>query len=224
MDSLLINLLISLLLFFVFLAVVGGIFYFIARKIRRRGEIVRSLNMELFLILIPREGSSEQDKEKTFQQKIESMEHLFSIFSNLKEKGFWHLWEYGKQSLVWEMVYQQGEISFYVAVPKRYTETLVRAVHAMYPDAVVEPSADYDIFRPHGPAAASYVRTALSSILPIRTYRSLESDPLQSIAAVMANLPEDEHAAMQVIMRPTKSEKSKARKVAIEMQKGKSLD
>src|SRR3989344_7574144 len=154
MSDLLLNLLLSigLLLGTIFVAWLG--FFLVSRGIKRRGQVVRSLDMELFLILTPREAPPEET-QKSAKEKIQPMEQLYSIFSSLAGGGFWTAWEFGPPHVTWEIVFNKGEISFYAAVPSRYADTLVRAIHAVYSDAVVERVEDYDIFRPGGETAAS---------------------------------------------------------------------
>ena len=199
-------------------------FFLVSRGIKRRGQVVRSLDMELFLILIPREAPPEET-QKSAKEKIQPMEQLYSIFSSLAGGGFWTAWEFGPPHVTWEIVFNKGEISFYAAVPSRYADTLVRAIHAVYSDAVVERVEDYDIFRPGGETAASYVVTARTPLLPLKTYQSLEVDPLDNMLTALAKLEDADGAAVQVIMRPVgSSHLSKARKLAVKMQEGKSFE
>ncbi|MEK7629649.1 MAG: type IV secretion system DNA-binding domain-containing protein [Patescibacteria group bacterium] len=205
------------------------IFYFVASSIKNRGRVASGLNMELFLILIPQDEYLEPgQKPKTDKEKIQPMEQLYSVFASMMEKGSWRIFEFGQPYLVWEIAYVKNEIRFYVSVPSRYRDMLVRAVHSVSSEAVVEPTPDYNIFTPTkngGGVAGSYLMTRRSSFLPIKTYQELDVDPLNEIATHFSKLMDDESAVMQVLMRPTKKKFNKtALKITKKMQEGYSFD
>lgn len=205
------------------------VFLWVAGSIKRQGRVARGLNLELFLILIPQDEYLEPgQKSKTDKEWIQPMEQLYSVFSAMLEKGFWRVFEFGQPYLVWEIAFINNEIRFYVSVPSRYRDMLVRAVHSVSPEAVVEPAADYNIFTPAengGGVSASYVVTGRNSLLPIRTYQSLEVDPLSEMATHFSKLGEGESAVMQVLMRPSPKKFNKlAFKVTKKMQAGMSFE
>ncbi len=224
MDNLITNFLISIGLLAGLFIVLFIIFWLFSRSIKKRGEVVRSLDMELFLILIPRETTPEE-KSKEARERIEPMEQLYSLFSALKPGGFWKRWEYGSPYIVWEMTHIKGKIAFYASAPSRYADALVKGIHSIFPEAVVEPVEDYDIFEPGQVTSASYIVTSRSEILPIKTYQSLGVDPLNNIASAMASLNNDEGASLQIVMRPVKKGwGSKAKKVIKEIKRGKTFE
>jgi len=112
-------------------------------------------------------------------------------------------------------------------VPSRYKDMLARAVHSVSSEAVIEPVVDYNIFeagQSEG-VSASYVMTARNSLLPIRTYRELEVDPINEILTHFTKLAPGEKAVMQVLMRPASRKFLKtALKVTKNMQKGMSFE
>lgn len=224
MPSLITNLILSVSLLAGVIIIAWLVFFIISSSIKRRGQVISSLDMELFLVLIPQETSLGEELGN-IQSQIQPMEQLFSIFSTMRSGSFWRKWEFGSPTVTWEIVFKDGEISFYVAVPSRYSDTLTRAIHAIFPGAIVEPSEDYDIFQADGGNAASYVVSSRSSILPIKTYQSLGVDPLNSIITSLSKLEDGDGAAMQIIMRPAqKGWGILTRKVVSEMQKGKSFE
>src|SRR3990167_11339404 len=82
------------------------VFNFVYKSIRNRGRMMRGLNMELFLILVPQDEYLEpEQKPKTLLEKIQPMEQLYSVFSSLQEKDFWRNFEFGQPYLVWEIAY-----------------------------------------------------------------------------------------------------------------------
>ena len=210
--------------------VVAGlvVFYLVASSIKNQGRVARGLNLELFLILIPQDEYLEPgQKPKTDKEWVQPMEQLYSVFSAMVEKGFWRIFEFGQPYLVWEIAYVNNETRFYVSVPSRYRDTLARAVHSVSAEAVMEPVADYNIFTPveNAGVAASYVMTSRNFLLPIKTYQTLEVDPLSELATHFSKLGEGESAVMQVLMRPTSKKFNKlAFKVTKKMQEGMSFE
>ncbi|MDP3764042.1 MAG: type IV secretion system DNA-binding domain-containing protein [bacterium] len=204
------------------------VFYLVVGSIKNRGRVARGLNMELFLILIPQDEYLEPgQKPKTDKERTQPMEQLYSVFASMMEKGSWRIFEFGQPYLVWEIAYIKNEIRFYVSVPARYKDMLVRAVHSVSSEAVVEPAPDYNIFIPEqgGGVAASYLRTRRSSFLPIKTYQDLEVDPLNEIATHFSKLIDNEGAVMQILMRPSPKKFNKtAFKITKKMQEGYSFD
>lgn len=209
------------------------VLWIVLGSIKKHGRITRSLNLELFSILVPQDeyvepaGQSTPAPPKTDRDRIQPMEQIYSIFSAMKEKGAWRVFEFGQPYMVWEIVYIENEIRFFAAVPKRYKDMLVRAVHAVSPEAVVEQVEDYNIFDPNQSSgvSASYVMTVRNGLLPIRTYRELEVDPLNDILTHFSRLGEGEKAVMQVLIKPTSRKFLKrALKITSIMQKGFNFD
>ena len=206
------------------------IFKFMVGSIKKPGRVARGLNLELFLILIPQDEYVEpgQQNLKKDRERVQPMEQLYTIFSSMVEKGKWRVFEFGQPYLVWEIAYVDNEIRFYAAVPSRYRETLIRAVHAVSPEAVVEPVQDYNIFpskEEAGGVAAAYVMTSRNSILPIKTYQTLDVDPLNELGTHFSKLNPGENAVMQVLMRPSPKKFNKlALKVTKKMQTGLSFE
>lgn len=219
----------SVLLLILLFAAGFVIFTLVAGSIKKRGRVARGLNMELFLILVPQDEylAEPNQKLKTEKEWVQPMEQLYSVFSAMMEKGFWRIFEFGQPYLVWEIAYVEEEIRFYVSVPSRYREMLIRAVHSVSPEAVVEPVSDYNIFSPaeNGGAAASYIMTGRNSLLPVKTYQTLEVDPLSEILTHFSKLNPGENAVLQVLMRPSpKKFNRQAFKVTKKMQEGMSFE
>ena len=98
-----------------------------------------------------------------------------------------------------------------------------KQIYGLYPTAEVSRAKDYNIFNPQGATAGAYLSYNNYPILPIKTYKKMESDPIGGILTAMSKLQaESEGAAMQVLIRPSHadSQKSLATKVAREMQSG----
>jgi len=184
-----------------------GIWIFF-RILRGKSRIVRSLNMALFLVSVPREEPKEaEEAKKTEKEFISVMEQLYSTLSNVKGKKIANFL-YGQPHIALELAVESEaeEICFYIAVPRSYQEVIEKQIHGVYPKASVERVRDYNIFNSRGKSACCRLGLAKKGILPIKTYQQLESDPLGTLASALSKIEaKGEGAAVQLLIRPAKS-------------------
>ena len=198
-----------------------------------RGEITRSLNMDMDVVKVSRPlrreaQGGEQQQPKSEKELISVMEHLLASLGNIKEKaGLWHRIVYGDAVIALEIANpaNSDEISFFVGAPKKFIGIVERQIHSFYPKAAIERVKDYNIFHPGGYAAAAHLKLCEKGYFPIRTYQSLESDPLNNITNVLGKFNEKrEGAAIQLLVKPAKGDwRFKGREVAHKMQQGRQL-
>lgn len=190
---------------------------------RTKGQVQRALNMTLFLVRVPREiakdGQQRPDKEL-----IAVGEQMLTTFSNMHSGG-WNKFLYGEPYMSLELaVHHKGEEThFYIVAPKGSQDIIEKQIYAFYPSAEITKAKDYNIFNPEGATVGGYLSYTADSILPVRTYQKLETDPLGGILTSMSKLQgEGEGIAMQILLRPTHAsdQKSFGTKVAREMQSG----
>ncbi|MEK7121317.1 MAG: hypothetical protein AAB857_01265, partial [Patescibacteria group bacterium] len=215
-----------MLIFVIYLVVLAIIFIaglVLVGSFRTKGSIARALNMSLFLISVPRENLASQNQQSE-KEIISVMEQLYSSFTNLHAKG-WNKFIYGEPYISLEMgVHHVGEeIHFYMAVPKSYEQIFEKQVNGFFPTAQVERIKDYNIFNPQGVSLGGYFTLKSNSILPFKTYQTLQADPLGGLATALSKLQkEGEGAAIQILIRPTHKDNLRklAQKTAKEMQSG----
>jgi len=82
----------------------------------------------------------------------------------------------------------KGEICFYVAAPRYYASFIEKRINSIYPDAEVSRSKDFNIFGTREKVLCGWAKTAQPVYLPIKTYNSIEIDPLSSITNVFTSL------------------------------------
>lgn len=215
-----------LILSFVVLVIVGIAGFIVVGGMRAKGQVERALNMTLFLIRVPRDVPQQGtgNPPKPEKELISIGEQMLSGFTNMHSKG-WNRLLYGEPYLALELaVHHVGEEThFYIAVPKSVEDIVEKQIYGYYPTAEVSRAKDYSIFNPEGATAGTYFKYMQSSILPLKTYQKLESDPLGAILTSMSKLQaEGEGASMQLLLRPSHSDGQKklAMKVAREMQSG----
>ncbi|PIR73778.1 MAG: hypothetical protein COU40_00710 [Candidatus Moranbacteria bacterium CG10_big_fil_rev_8_21_14_0_10_35_21] len=206
------------------LLVVKGFFSF-------RTEISRSLNMDLDVIRVVKEARNkegENDRQELWKEEIGAMEQLLTSLSMLREKkGLWHRFFYGSPHISFEIANSADseEIVFFVAVPKKYRESVEKQIHSFSPNASLEKTKDYNIFFPGSFTQASVLQLKNKYIFPVKTYENLEMDPLNAITNALSKLDSvEEGAAIQVVLKPTSAGwRSSGRSVAHKMQQGKRL-
>lgn len=213
-----------LIIYMVVLAIIFIAGFIVVGSFRTKGSIARALNMSLFLISVPRESSPPAGGQRPEKEIISVMEQLYSSFTNLHAKG-WNKFIYGEPYISLEMgVHNIGEeINFYMAVPRSYEQIFEKQVNGFFPTAQVERIKDYNIFNPQGISQAGYFKLKNNSILPFKTYQSLQADPLGGLATALSKLQkEGEGAAIQILIRPSHQEgvRKLAQKTAKEMQSG----
>lgn len=186
----------------------------------------------ILLISVPKEAAekkSELEKQKTLQEiqeEIGAGEKLFAAIGGLHaQRGILH-WFLGRTDLFsFEIVVREGLIWFYVATPGKYTQYVRDQVHAMYPNAQIEEVEDYNMFSPHGVIAGGYLTLKRPTLFPLKTYRKLEADPLDGLANALSHIDKNDGAVIQFVVRSARKKWRKhGTKVAIEMQKGKTVN
>ena len=234
MDAYNLNLILYPLAFILAVASFGSAFLMIFKSfVSFRGQITRSLNMDMDVVKVSRPlrreaQGGEQQQPKSEKELISVMEHLLASLGNIKEKaGIWHRIVYGDAVIALEIANPSDadEISFFVGAPKKFIGIVERQIHSFYPKAAIERVSDYNIFYPGGHTAAAYLKLSEKYHFPIRTYQSLESDPLNNVTNVLGKFDEKrEGAAIQLLVKPARGNwRLKGREVAHKMQQGRQL-
>ncbi len=197
-----------------------------------RAQIKRSVNMDLEIIKVSKIYKKEEERsaeKDAWKGEIGSMEQLFTTLANIKNNlGIFQRIFYGQPHISLEIANPAGEeeVFFYMSIPKRFRERIEKQVLSFFPNASMEKIPDYTIFRPGNFTAAATLKFKNKYLLPIRTYRTMEVDPLNEISNSFSKLNEEkEGAAIQLILVPAGfGWRAEGRTVAHEMQQGKRLN
>jgi len=190
----------------ILILIVLGVVLIVFLKKKKTTRIAESLNVTLFLVMMPKydlkKDGDGQDEEKKL---ISQMEQIFTNFLDLRNVGNSGKLFKSPPRITFEIASQLGgsDISFYVAVPEYLEGAFEKYIHGIYPKAEIEKTPyDYTIFEPGGMTSASYLKLKNASFFPINTYKSLEKDPLATITNTLSKINSDEGAAIQVIIKP----------------------
>lgn len=219
----------SLVLIMVLLA--AGLIYLL----RLRKKFVHSFKFALLRIAVPvvesntGDAHSPQAKNESLElirEKISVMEQLYSTLSNVRPRTFWQKFiNFPYFTLEISVPYNQEGIAFYMAVPRNQIDSVEKQIHSFFPFVSVEEAKSYNIFIPKGGVSGCKLKIARDNFLPIKTYRGLESDPLNSITNSLSKLDsEKEGAAVQIVVRPQSNVQNlQGLEIAREMKQGKTL-
>lgn len=200
-----------LILLFFYLYIIAGIIigvglvlFFIAHARRRRQEVWRSFNLQLFLVRFPPEKDSREELSlEKIRERIGIMEILYAHLASI-EDSFLKTFLYGPSPFALEITVPHigEEIHFYIAIPRRLASSVEKMIQGVFPHSSLEPVKDYNIFNPEGVATASVARLSGDQKFPIRTYRLIDNDPLRQITNAFSKLQKvGEGAAFQIVAR-----------------------
>ncbi len=193
--------LICLFGFFLF----GLSFFLFKKHFQEKEKIPRSLDTITFKIEVPKEkGKKEEeirDTKELTQIYLGVAEQFFASLYNIKEEGFKNIIS-GQHHLSFEIATKGEEISFYLEVPFKFKDLMEKQIHSYYPESHIEEIKGYNIFTSQAHAVAAQLTLKKSHIYPIKTYKSLETDPLNGITNALSKLGKDDGAAIQIIIRP----------------------
>ncbi|MDP2586613.1 MAG: type IV secretion system DNA-binding domain-containing protein [Candidatus Komeilibacteria bacterium] len=197
----------------------------------RTNRVPAALSQKILIVSLPKEKFKTKgsvDKEETpqsLQQEIGVAEGLFSVLGGLRAQRGLKYWLFGRtDQFSAEIVLQHGQIYFYLSIPDYLKDTLEQQIHAAWPFALVEEVEDYNIFLAQGAIAGAYLKFRRDFIFPIKTYRKMDGDPLNSLTNSLSKIMDNGQAAIQIVARSShKRWHNKGVTVAREMQQGKSL-
>ncbi len=214
------------------LVVLVVVLFIVRMVLRRRFRARLGFDKAVLLVMLPKESGEkkgEQDRTKSHQEIQEDIavaETLFSTLGGMRAERGLMAWLGGRSDVfAFEIVARNGLIEFYVAAPAKSRDYITQQIQALHPNAQVEDVEDYNIFQPHGVVAGGYVTLKRHHLFPIKTYQDIEADPLGAMTNALAKLDKTEGAAVQFVVRSAKkSWRERGAKVALGMQKGKSVD
>jgi len=195
----------SLYFILILLAMVVGVF--VLRWIFRFRSRYSFDNFKSILeITVPKgsRNSEHESDEKKWQDLIGLAESFFTSIGGLKpESGIKSFFHGRSDHYSFEIVARDNKIYFYVAIPTAHVRFISQQIHAQYPDAHLNEIEDYNIFKPQSRVLGSYLVLTRRHAFPLRTYKNMESDPLNAVTNTLSKFSEEDGAAIQILVRPT---------------------
>lgn len=210
------------------LVIAAVILYFWYRnKTSIKHNAKRFLESVFLEIQVPKDVSdkdSSREPQKEEKDIIGVAEQLFASLSGTSEhskgvRGFLH----PNEHISFEIVSIDKKISFYVNCPRHLRDMVEKQVHAQYPKAHIEEVKYYNIFKPNCSVAAAEFGLQKKYYYPIRTYKTLETDPLNAVTNSLSKLSAEEAGAVQLVISPAgEAWRGEANRIASSIQQGKS--
>jgi len=182
--------------------VVLAIAYLIYRRYAKSYLVKRANDLVLLEVKVPKKFErQEYENLKTVADITAYGEQFFSSLSGLFEGGIKGL-IYTQPVLSFEFVSKDNEIIFFVGVPRAYEDMVQKQIQSFYPNASVEPSGDFRIFKEGLEVSCASVSTSRSFVFPIKTFREFEYDSIATITNSLSKIGEGSRAAVQVLVKP----------------------
>ncbi|MBT4936406.1 hypothetical protein HON22_00660, partial [Candidatus Peregrinibacteria bacterium] len=191
----------------IFIAILIAVF--ILWKIRLNADHNRCLDMVFLELSVPISDSKDEKERSleaigstaTFREILDISSHFFSSLAALFDGEFMNKFT-GETFFSCEMVIIEKELRFYFVVPRGVKHIFEKQITAFYPDVFVNQVEDYNFFQKDSYISTVQYHLAKDPMFPIKSYKHLGSDPLNSIINAMSNSEDNEGVALQIMLRP----------------------
>lgn len=218
------TILIVTLLLFVLIVVFFAVFGYYAHRHWYYTKVIlpRTKNWVILEIQMPKDNSEDKERYQRDEEKkqlIGIAEQLYATLSGIShEKWFWQPKDY----ISFELACTDKKISFYINCPRHLQDLIEKQIQAQYPHAFIEVTKGYNPFPETGEMEAVELKLTKQYMFPFRTYKSMETDPLNALTNAMSKLSDGEGAAIQMILYPAAHHwQHRPREMALEIQQGK---
>jgi hypothetical protein len=167
----------------------------------KSGAKYKNLGMTLFEITLP-PPEDEVDNSKNFKEFIGAMEQFYAGMQSISTgknniEGNYFTLEVALSN-------SSDEVVIYAGILNKYISLFEKQVLAFYHQAKIkEVTDDYNIFNEKGGAVGAYAMLEERGVMPLKTYDSIEHDPMNPILNVFSKLKTvGEGAAIQLVVAP----------------------
>jgi len=163
--------------------------------------LFKSLNMKLFEITLPDQENDEKNK-KSLKELLSSMEQFYAGMHSVGEGRENH----NRNHFTLEIALAENtdHFIFYASVPSHKADLFEKQILGVHINAkVTEVPDDYNIFTENGSVVGSYATLSNHEVYPIKTYDSMDYDPLNIILNILTKLKKTgEGASIQFTICP----------------------
>jgi len=183
-------------------------------------EVYYAKNLRYLRITLPRADSKldkEKETKKDFKEKIGTMSMFYKAIHKLSEAWLRDTlinWIFGHSKISLELVYDKGEVSFFIVTYKNYVNLISQHLTSTYNDAeilIVNPNdgwyVDLNEKLYHKRWASLWKEN--DDVFPIKIFKYLEDDPLNNFTNVFGWLAKDDKAVFQLVIKPESSRYNK---------------
>ncbi len=198
-------------------------------RIRWLADFDRCIEMVFLKLSFPRNDSKE-DREKsgesigttmTFKEVLDVGTHFFDAIYSIYDEEISNQFFIGQPFFSCEMVVLEKQLQYYFVVPREKKDILEKQISAFYSDTIVEQVEDYNLFPEGNYIDATMYTFSKKGMFPIKTFKHMGWDPMNTTINVMSKLDDNETAAVQIMLRPMNTGwQDKGRKYAEDMSAG----
>lgn len=159
-------------------------------------------------VMLPRNDSKidkEQQTKKDFREKVAIMHQLYRSLWEIRQLNLQNMirvFLFKVDKLSFELVLENQQLAFYVVTNPYFQSIVEKQITSYYPDADITPVEEYKTYE-HGYNLKGFsFHQAKEGYYPVKTYKTLEEDPLNGLANVFSKLDKDERAVFQMVLRP----------------------
>lgn len=195
------NLLLTIAGVIVFVIVTVVILRLLLRKLAHRFDPFSIVTLR---ILMPKDALVQANaQEKKLPEWLQGMENFFMNIASLKaQKGLKHYFLGRDDHLALEIVQDRdGLIYFYISCHEKMVPYIEQQLQASYSHAQMEEATDFNIFTPLSQPSAASLSFSKPYVFPIRSFRQLETDPLNPLTNAFSFLTPGEGACIQFVAR-----------------------
>ncbi|MDO8507335.1 MAG: DUF87 domain-containing protein [bacterium] len=195
------------------------VLYFYKKTKAYKKQVERSLKIVPLKITVPRDlgsknmqGQTRDDREAA-KEIVSFMETFYANLSTIYKRGFKNIHRnffYGQRHLSLEIIAKDREIFFYMGVPVILVDMVEKMLSSQYPEALIEESEELNIFSEEWKevgVCGGELKLLKKFIYPIKTYKNIDSEPLESITNALSRMSQGEGAAIQMLIRPVSARK-----------------
>lgn len=171
---------------------------------KKERKMQQAANWVMLLVSVPKEQAytREEQQPQDWREVLSVAEQMFASFASLYSNETVDK-ILGQQHLTFEIVAKNNEILFFVGCPRSSQSLIEKTIYAFYPACIIEESKDFRIFDTPLEIRSAMLKLVKSYVLPIKTYKTLEADPLNNLTNALSKLGPTSRATIQVVIRPT---------------------
>jgi len=225
------NAVIAIAAVFLFWGLIGwGLLSIVRYILHRIFAIPIAMRKKVLQVLVPKEPAKKEEEEKSskkdYKELIAVAESFYAALGHISSRWRPTAFFIGREDQIsLEIVSSGGLIKFFIVTPDYLRNYVEQQFHAQYPSAQIIEVSDYNIFRAQGFIQAAPVVMTKDNFFQLRTYKKMDSDPLNSITNALSKVEKTQGAAIQIMIRTAKKKwRYKGPSIARKMQKGKSLE
>lgn len=179
------------------------------RYLQKKDSLSDIKSLVCMSVIVPKDmqrspNQANNEPLKDFKDLISPMEQFYSSLTTIIHQRNFFDWLFSTPAHIsFEITAVGGTIHFVILCPKRVSSIVERQLQSFFPNAEIEYGKPPVILSPESKSiAGAVIEQEKSFILPIKTYRYLESDPLNSMTNVLTKLKDNNGASIQILIRP----------------------